>query len=149
MKSALNSCKTLKFSSRGSAPHPAGVSTPDPAKRLNQHEHLPLTLTLAISAKHETRERYLGPRRTLTQTHSPRSHCHPTALPNMRRARIRTCVKSKCEGYGSYLLVLACGMWDWAFGLYLRLAAEVEDFCNPAREHKTPGEHALMIMTVA
>jgi len=67
----------------------------------------------------------------------------------MRRARIRTCVKSKCEGYGSYLLVLACGMWDWAFGLYLRLAAEVEDFCNPAREHGTPGEHALMIMTVA
>ena len=67
----------------------------------------------------------------------------------MRRARIRTCVKSKCEGYGSYLLVLACGMWDWAFGLYLRLAAEVEDFCNPAREHGTPGEHALVIMTVA
>ena len=47
IKIALIRRKTLKFSSRGSAPHPAGVGTPDPAKRLNQHEHLPLTLTLA------------------------------------------------------------------------------------------------------
>lgn len=47
---------------------------------------------------------------------------------------------------GLRLLVLACGiMWDWAFG-YLGLAAEVEDFCNPVREHGTPGEHGPVSM---
>ena len=43
-------------------------------------------------------------------------------------------MNSKCGGYGSW--VPACGMWDrLGFRLTLGLAAEVEDLCNPAREH--------------
>jgi len=68
------------------------------------------------------------------------SKCHPTALPNLRRARIRTCVKSKCGGYGSWYWLVACGIGLLA---YLGLVAEAEDFCNPAREHGTPRREAV------
>ena len=59
-----------------------------------------------------------SPRRT--QTHSHRSHCHPTALLILQRGRSQTYVKSKCGGYGS------CGTGLWHVGLiglsaYLRL----------------------------
>ena len=47
---------------------------------------------------------------------------------------------------GLRLLVrgLACGI---GLSAYVGLAAE--DFCNPVREHGTPGEHGLVSMAVA
>ncbi len=56
----------------------------------------------------------------------------------------KTCVKSKCGDYGSWYWLVACGI---GLSAYVGLAAE--DFCNPVREHGTPGEHGLVSMAVA